>query len=116
VLTRLEVQDVKKMCLWIKENLGEYIPLHFSRFFPAYKLTNLPPTPIKKLEEAHKIAKGVGLKYVTIGNVPGHKYNSTFCPNCGKRLIHRIHFAVSSNNLTEGKCKFCGHKIPGIWK
>ena len=109
-------QDVKKMCLWIKENLGEYTPLHFSRFFPAYKLTNLPPTPIKKLEEAHKIAKVVGLEYVTIGNVPGHKYNSTFCPNCGERLIHRIHFTVLSNNLTEGNCKFCGHKIPGIWK
>ncbi|UCG64264.1 MAG: AmmeMemoRadiSam system radical SAM enzyme [Deltaproteobacteria bacterium] len=109
-------QDVKEMCLWIKENLGEYTPLHFSRFFPAYKLTNLPPTPIEKLEEAHKIGEGVGLEYVTIGNVPGHKYNSTFCPNCGKRLIHRIHFAVSSNKLAEGKCKFCGHKIPGIWK
>ena len=109
-------KDVKMMCLWIKENLGKHTPLHFSRFFPAYKLTNLPPTPIKKLEEAHKIAKGVGLEYVTIGNAPGHKYNSTFCPNCGKRLIHRIHFMVSSNNLTEGKCKFCNHNIPGIWK
>lgn len=108
--------DVQKMCIWIKENLGGYTPLHFSRFFPAYKLTNLPPTPIKKLEQAYKIAKGVGLEYVTIGNVPGHKYNSTFCPNCGNRLIHRIHFTVSSNNLTEGKCKFCGYKIPGIWK
>ena len=109
-------QDVKRMCLWIKENLGEYTPLHFSRFFPNYKLTNLPPTPIKKLEEAYKIAKGVGLEYVTIGNVPGHRYNSTFCPNCGKRLIQRIHFMVFSNNLTGGKCKFCSHNIPGIWK
>lgn len=108
-------EDVKRMCLWIKENLGKDTPLHFSRFFPAYRLTNLPPTPIKKLEQAHKIAKEVGLEYVTIGNVAGHKYNSTFCPKCEKRLIHRIHFQVLGNNVKEGKCKFCGYKIPGIW-
>lgn len=108
--------DVKRMCAWIKENLGEYTPLHFSRFFPNYRLTHLPPTPVKKLEEAHKVAKGVGMEYVTIGNVPGHRYNSTFCPVCKERLIHRVHFRVSSKNLVDGKCKFCGHKIPGIWK
>jgi pyruvate formate lyase activating enzyme len=108
-------RDVKRMCLWIKENLGKDIPLHFSRFFPAYRLTTLTATPISTLEQAYEIAKGVGLEYVTIGNVPGHKYNSTFCPNCEKRLIHRIHFTVLSNNIREGKCRFCGYEIPGIW-
>ncbi len=108
-------QDVERLCLWIKENLGKHTPLHFSRFFPAYLLTNLPPTPIKKLEQAHRIAKRVGLEYVTIGNAPGHKYNSTFCPNCGEKLIHRIHFQVLSNNIKDRKCKFCASPIPGIW-
>lgn len=108
-------EDVKKMCLWIKDNLGENTPLHFSRFFPAYRLAALPPTPIEKLEKAHEIARSSGLNFVTIGNVPGHKYNSTFCPGCEKRLIHRVHFGVLSNNIKEGKCKFCARKIPGIW-
>lgn len=108
-------QDVRRMCLWIKENLGKYTPLHFSRFYPSYRLTNLPPTPVETLEQAHKIAKEVGLEYVTIGNVAGHRYNSTFCPKCEKRLIHRIHFRVLSNNIEDGKCKFCGYRIPGIW-
>jgi len=108
-------EDIRKMCLWIKENLGEDTPLHFSRFFPNYRLTTLPPTPIEKLEGAHKIAREIGLEYVTIGNVPGHKYNSTFCPNCHKRIVHRVHFGVLSNHIIEGKCRFCGHKIPGIW-
>jgi len=107
--------DVKRMCLWIKENLGDDVPLHFSRFFPNYKLINIPATPIKSLEKAYKIAKGAGLKYVTIGNVPGHEFNSTFCPNCQKRLIRRIHFQVLENNLKNGACKFCGYQIPGIW-
>ena len=108
-------QDIEKMCLWIKENLGKDNPLHFSRFFPNYRLTTLPPTPIETLERAHKTAKEVGLEYVTIGNVPGHKYNSTFCPHCHKRIVHRTHFAVLSDHVVEGKCRFCGHKIPGIW-
>jgi len=109
------MDDIRKMCMWIKDNLGEDVPLHFSRFFPAYKLKNLPPTPIKTLESAWRITDEVGLHYVSIGNAPGHKYNSTFCPKCKKRLIHRAHFQVYENNVVGGKCKFCGHRIPGIW-
>ena len=108
--------EIREMCEWIKENLGAEVPVHFSRFVPAYKLTHLPRTPVKTLEMAREIAKDVGLHYVTIGNVPGHKHNSTFCPKCDKRLIHRIHFQVLKDNLEEGKCKSCGHKIPGIWE
>ncbi len=109
-------RDVERMCRWIKDELGKDTPLHLSRFFPAYRLTNLPPTPIEKLEQAYEIAKKVGLEYVTIGNVPGHRFNSTFCPSCKKRLIHRTHFTVLKNDVVGGKCRFCGHKIPGIWE
>ncbi len=108
-------RDVERMCSWIKDELGKGTPLHFSRFFPAYRLTNLPPTPIEKLEQAYKIAKDVGLEYVTIGNVPGHRFNSTFCPSCKERLIHRSHFSVLGNNIVKGRCRFCGQEIPGIW-
>ncbi len=108
-------KDVRRMCLWIKENLGKGVPLHFSRFYPSYKLTNLPPTPVEALERAYNIAKEVGLEYVSIGNVAGHKYNSTFCPQCKKRLIQRIHFSVLKNYIENGRCGFCGYPIPGIW-
>jgi pyruvate formate lyase activating enzyme len=107
--------DIRKMCIWIKENLGKEVPLHFSRFFPAYRLRKLPPTPIETLEMAYRVAKEVGLDYVTIGNLPGHPKNSTFCPKCEKTLIHRIHFQVLKNNIKDGKCRFCSHPIPGIW-
>jgi len=107
---------VEEMCLWIKENLGADVPVHFSRFFPAFKLTKLPPTPIETLERSRNIAIKSGLRYVTIGNVPGHEANSTFCPQCGKIIIKRTHFAVLENNLENGKCKFCGYPIPGVWE
>ena len=108
-------EDIRRMCEWIRENISVDTPLHFSRFFPNYKLTHLAPTPIPVLERAREIAVGAGLHYVTVGNVPGHKYNSTFCPKCGKRLIHRVHFRVLKNDLANGACRFCNHKIPGIW-
>ena len=108
-------QKIKEMCIWIKENLGDEVPLHFSRFVPNFKLQNLPPTPIEKLEEAYKIAKDVGLKYVYIGNVPGHKGENTYCPNCGKIAVKRIGYEILENNIKDGKCKFCGYKIVGRW-
>jgi len=108
--------DIKRMCEWIRDNLGKDVPLHFTAFSPAHKLPNLMRTPQGTLEKAYVIAKDVGLEYVYVGNMPGHKYNSTFCPACGKRLIHRIHFRVLENNIEEGACKLCKHKIPGVWK
>lgn len=106
-----DLTKIKSMCQWIKENLDPSVPLHFTRFSPEYKLRHLPQTPLETLEETHRIAKEMGLKYVYIGNVPGHRYNSTFCPSCNKRVIHRIHFKVLKTNVLEGKCKYCGTKI-----
>ena len=109
------IDDIEKMCTWIVKNLGNDIPLHFNRFSPTYKLTNLPPTPISTLEIAMHTARRKGLKYVYIGNAPGHNYYSTHCPECETLLISRTHFAVISNNLENGNCNHCGIKIPGIW-
>ena len=107
--------DIRRMCEWIRDNLGPDTPLHFSRFFPAYQFVAVEATPMETLEEAYAIAKEVGLNYVSLGNVPGHERNSTFCPQCGQRLIHRVHFSVLENNVKDGKCRFCGKEIPGIW-
>ena len=106
---------IDEMCQWIKENLGQDTPIHFTRFHPDYKLTHLSPTPISTLDSAYKIAKKNGLMYVYIGNVPGHIYNSTFCPACHRKVIHRTHMEVVEMNLVDGKCKFCDSLIPGRW-
>jgi pyruvate formate lyase activating enzyme len=108
-------EDFERMCLWIKENLGQDTPLHINRFSPTYKFSHLPSTPIITLERLKEIADRVGLRYVYIGNAPGHKFNSTYCPVCKNRLIHRIHFSVLENNIKGGLCKFCRNRIPGIW-
>ena len=110
-----DLDEIRQMCRWIRGNLGDDVPLHFIRFFPAYKLHRLPPTPVETLEAAVQIADEEGLKFVYIGNVPGHRRNSTFCPRCGKLLVERMHFFTLRVNLKEGKCPYCGEPIPGIW-
>jgi pyruvate formate lyase activating enzyme len=109
-------ETIIKMCLWIRQNLGPDTPLHFSRFFPMYKMLHLPPTPVKTLEKARKIALECGLKYVYIGNVPGHPAENTYCPKCGKVVINRSGYSILEVNLNKGKCKFCGEKIAGRWE
>lgn len=106
----------RRMCAWLAEHVGPDTPLHFLRFFPAYKLQRLPPTPIETLEAAAALAEEEGLRYVYIGNVPGHARNSTYCPACHQQVITRAHFTTLAVNLTAGRCRFCGAAIPGIWQ
>lgn len=108
--------EIRRMCEWIYQTLGSEVPVHFSRFHPTYKLRMLPATPVETMEKAYDIARGSGLEYVSLGNVPGHRYNSTFCPSCDKRLIHRVHFNVISNKIDNGNCPSCAHPIPGVWE
>ncbi len=106
---------VKRMCDWILRELGPDHPLHFLRFFPQYKLTMLPPTPVSVLEEFREIALKEGIWYVYIGNVPGHPGTNTYCHNCKKLLIKREGYYIPEINIVNGRCKFCGEKIPGRW-
>jgi pyruvate formate lyase activating enzyme len=108
-------KDIKAMCAWIKENVGPDVPLHFTRFFPAYKLTSVAPTPVETLARAYSIAKAAGLHYVYVGNVPGHPLENTFCPKCGKTLIERQGNQVVKNEVKHGRCPYCGEKISGLW-
>ena len=104
---------IKTMSEWILDNLGDEIPLHFSRFHPNYKMQNIKPTPIETLEKAREIARNVGLKYVYIGNVPGHRYESTFCQGCGDVAIKRFGFSIEEFNLDKNmRCVKCGKKMP----
>ena len=107
---------LRRMCGWLVENIGTDYPLHFLRFHPAHKLNHLPPTPVNTLQDAGAIAKASGLRHVYLGNVPGVKdAGTTFCPGCGKPVIERDVFAPRSINMADGKCKFCGAGLLGVW-
>ena len=107
---------IGKMCAWLVDNGFSDTPLHFSRFFPAYRLTDRPATPEKSLLQAKTLAERAGIKYVYIGNQPHLRGENTFCPHCNNLLVERRGFDVISNRLTGGKCNVCGEKIAGVWE
>ncbi len=108
-------EEIQQMCRWILDNLGPDVPVHFSRFYPSYKIKNLPPTPLQTLEMAHRIAKETGLHYVYLGNVWGHPAENSYCPKCHKIIIRRVGYKVAAVEIQDGKCNFCGSPIAGVW-
>jgi pyruvate formate lyase activating enzyme len=107
--------EVRALSRWVRATLGPDVPVHFSRFHPTYRLTNLPPTPLSTLEQALAVAHAEGLHYVYLGNVPGHPAESTYCPKCGAVLLRRVGFTVTENKLRDGRCPACETQIPGVW-
>ena len=106
---------IREMAKWVRNEVGEQVPVHFSRFQPMYLVKNLPPTPISTLEAARKTALEEGLRFVYVGNVPGHEGENTFCPGCGKVAVQRIGYRIASIQLKAGRCDTCGTPIPGVW-
>ncbi len=90
------------------------IPWHVSRFYPTYRLLDVPPTPLDSVERAVRIGRTEGLHYVYGGNVPGHSSESTMCPACGASVIERQGFALRKNLVNEGRCLSCGREIAGL--
>jgi pyruvate formate lyase activating enzyme len=111
-----DMDMIGRMCDWLFTNGFRDVPLHFSRFHPTYKLNQLPPTPVSALEQAMEIARDSGIRFVYIGNVPGHDASNTYCPECDEILIERRGYSITTNNLSGGKCKACGEIIPGVWE
>jgi pyruvate formate lyase activating enzyme len=107
--------EIKQMSKWVVKHLGPDVPMHFTRFSPTYRVTNLPRTPVKTLERCREIALDAGVHYVYAGNVAMHPGENTYCHSCGRELIRRVGFRVVANNIKDGKCPKCDTPIPGVW-
>ncbi len=107
-------KDIKALCKWIKENIGDDVPLHFTRFYPNYQMQNTPPTPQTTIINARKIALDMGLKYVYTGNIYFPEGEATYC-NDGSIAFERRGFLLVKNNTQKGICKD-GTKIKGVFE
>jgi len=110
-------EDIKDLVVWINKNIGDDAVVHFSRYFPAYKMQS-PPTPLKTLLRAREIALGEGSRYVYIGNRPDKCLENTFCSNCGALLVRRTGYSIiwEDYRIQQGGCPECREKIYGVWK
>ncbi len=107
-------KDIKALCKWIKENIGDDVPLHFTRFYPNYQMQNTPPTPQTTIINARKISLDMGLKYVYTGNIYFPEGEATYC-NDGSIAFERKGFLLVKNNTQKGICKD-GTKIKGVFE
>jgi pyruvate formate lyase activating enzyme len=108
--------EIKELCGWILQNLGDDVPLHFTAFHPDFKLRDKPHTPPETLHRARRIAMDMGLKYVYEGNIVSEGAN-TICPGCRRVIVKRSWHAVSDVRINaDGTCQFCGYKISGYFK
>ncbi len=111
------LNDSDEDLLWTAEavaGISPAIPWHVSRFFPAHRMIERPPTPVATLERARRIGKSSGLRYVYIGNVPGEG-EDTKCPECGARVIARAGYVIRENRIQDGRCPECETAIDGVW-
>ncbi|MBK1731497.1 AmmeMemoRadiSam system radical SAM enzyme [Thiococcus pfennigii] len=109
-------EELDAMTRWLREHLGPDVPLHFTAFHPDYKMRDSPSTPASTLNRARAIARENGLRYVYTGNVHDEDGGSTYCHQCGQRLIGRDWYELSEWNLTEGGCcNRCGAVCAGVF-
>ena len=107
--------ELKDAAEFVANELGVDTPWHISRFFPAYKMTDVPPTPLETLQRAREIGLAAGLYYVYVGNVPGEA--NTVCHECGKTLIRRSGYRILENHVQlDGRCPDCGTPVAGVFQ
>jgi len=107
------LEYAKKLSKFIYDEFGPEMPIHFLRFHPDYKMMEYPSTPVETLEKHYDVAKSQGLKYVYLGNVPGHKWEHTYCSSCNKIVVKRYGFDIQEWHLDgDNRCEYCSNPIP----
>ncbi len=109
--------DSDEFLRWVAEfirSVDPSMPWHVTQFYPTYKLTDQPRTPVNTLRKAREIGLKAGLKYVYEGNVPGEGGENTYCPSCGELLIERFGFSLMAIKMKDSLCLKCGTRIDGI--
>ena len=104
------------MADWISQELGPDTPWHVTRFMPHLKFSQLLPTSVSKLEKAREIGLAHGLRYVYLGNVPGHPSENTYCPKCEKLLIRRLNYQILEYQIIGNRCLYCREAIAGYFE
>jgi pyruvate formate lyase activating enzyme len=105
--------EIKRMCAWILDNLGDSTPVHFTAFHPDFKMADKKPTPSETVKSARKTALELGIKYCYTGNIVFPEGGTTSCPGCGIALIKRNWHSVAEINMAGNKCLKCGYLIQG---
>jgi pyruvate formate lyase activating enzyme len=109
-------KEIEELTQWVMTHLGPDVPLHFTAFHPDFKMLDKPPTPASTLTMARRIAVKNGIRYAYTGNVHDEEGGSTYCHQCGSKLIGRDWYVMTAWHLTDdGRCTVCGTACVGVF-
>ena len=110
-------KELDAMSQWVVEKLGPDVPMHFSAFHPDWKMLDIPATPRSTLVRAREIAIKNGVRYAYTGNVHNEAGDSTYCHQCGAKLIGRDWYVLTDWKLgVDGTCASCGTPCAGVFE
>lgn len=109
-------QEINAMTQWVRKNLAADIPIHFSAFYPNFRMLDVSATPLEALHHIRKIAMNNGLRFVYTGNVPCSQGTSTICSSCGQVIVVREGYRVSCDRFENARCSICYQEIPGFFE
>jgi len=105
--------QLQALTRWIVDTLGAETPWHVSRFFPAYRMPDVPATPLDTLRRAADLGREAGIAHVYVGNAPELDLEDTHCIGCGRVLIERHGYRVRTHLAANGTCPGCGRALAG---
>ena len=103
--------EVRRFCEWVRDDLGDEVPVHFTRFHPDNEMLDVMWTPVETVKECRRIGLSCGLHYVYVGNVLAEGEDDTVCPGCGRVLVERLGYLVDIVGLDGDRCAGCGRRI-----
>jgi len=107
-------RELRALTGWLVEALGPHTPWHVSRFFPAHRMRDVPPTPLESLARAAAIGREAGIQHVYVGNAPELGLEDTRCAGCGRVLIERAGYRTRSLLTDAGACPTCERPLEGL--
>jgi pyruvate formate lyase activating enzyme len=105
--------QIRELVRWIVDTLGAETPWHVSRFYPAFRMLDVPPTPLDTLRRVADLGREAGLAHVYVGNAPELELEDTYCAGCRRVLIERRGYDVHSRLAADGSCPGCGRMLAG---
>ena len=108
------MDEVRNLARFLKNELGAETPWHVSRFHPQYKELERSPTNVRAIQQVRQIGLDEGLQYVYTGNVPWDAGEKTYCPNCSATVIDRMGYSINAYSIKNGQCPECGQNIAGL--
>ncbi len=105
------LDEIKKFAEWVKNELSEDVPVHFSRFHPDNEMNDIQWTAPESLIAARDTAMEAGLNYVYLGNIIAEGTSDTFCPECGAAVVKRLGYLIEIEALDGNRCAACKHKL-----